>query len=113
MNNKQTILAGRMVRGMTFSERAWAAAARVPRGKVTTYGTIAAALGKPRAARAVGGAMNRNPFAPDVPCHRVVGAGGVLGGFGGGVAKKKRLLRAEGITFIGDRIAPEHILKKI
>ncbi len=78
--------------------------ARVPRGRVTTYGRIAAALGKPGASRAVGQALHRNPYAPDVPCHRVVGSDGRLTGFAGGVAKKRRLLESEGVRFRGERV---------
>ncbi len=70
--------------------------ARVPFGKVTTYGELAAKIGKPRAARAVGGAMNRNPIPIVLPCHRVIGAGGSLVGYGGGLDRKVALLRLEG-----------------
>jgi O-6-methylguanine DNA methyltransferase len=63
---------------------------------VTTYGTLAARIGKPRAARAVGGAMNRNPIPIVLPCHRVVGASGSLVGYGGGLDRKELLLRLEG-----------------
>ncbi len=89
---------------MTFSERVWALTARIPRGRVTTYGAIARALGKPRAARAVGQALHRNPYAPDVPCHRVVGADGRLTGFAGGLAKKSHLLAAEGVAVTDGRV---------
>ena len=70
---------------------------RVPYGEVTTYGTLAARAGKPRAARAVGTVMNRNPIPIVLPCHRVVGAGGSLVGYGGGLERKRRLLRLEGV----------------
>lgn len=90
------ILAGRLVRGMTFQERVWALTVRVPRGRVTTYGAIARRL-RSRAYRAVGSAMHNNPYAPAVPCHRVVGADGGLTGFGGGLPAKARLLEAEGV----------------
>jgi methylated-DNA-[protein]-cysteine S-methyltransferase len=69
---------------------------RIPFGEVTTYGTLAGRVGRPRAARAVGGALNRNPIPIVVPCHRVVGSTGSLVGYGGGLDKKEALLRLEG-----------------
>jgi methylated-DNA-[protein]-cysteine S-methyltransferase len=69
---------------------------RVPYGEVTTYGALAAQVGKPRAARAVGTIMNRNPIPIVVPCHRVVGASGALVGYGGGIERKRALLQLEG-----------------
>ncbi len=70
--------------------------ARVPYGEVATYGALAHRIGKPRAARAVGGALNRNPVPIILPCHRVVGAGGSLVGYGGGLERKRALLDLEG-----------------
>ncbi len=70
--------------------------ARVPYGQVTTYGALAAKVGRPNAARAIGGAMNRNPIPIVLPCHRVVGAGGKLTGYAGGLDRKETLLRLEG-----------------
>ena len=70
--------------------------ARVPYGQVTTYGALAAKIGRPAAARAVGGAMNRNPIPIVLPCHRVVGAGGSLVGYAGGLERKELLLKLEG-----------------
>ena len=70
--------------------------ARVPFGQVTTYGALAAQVGRPRAARAVGGAMNRNPIPIVLPCHRVVGSNGKLVGYAGGLDRKEALLRLEG-----------------
>jgi methylated-DNA-[protein]-cysteine S-methyltransferase len=69
--------------------------ARVPYGEVATYGELARRIGKPRAARAVGGALNRNPIPIVLPCHRVVGAGGALVGYAGGLERKQRLLALE------------------
>ena len=66
-----------------FSEKVWELTKRIPKGKVTTYGEIARALGRPGPARAVGQALKRNPHAPAVPCHRVVKSDGGLGGYGG------------------------------
>jgi methylated-DNA-[protein]-cysteine S-methyltransferase len=70
--------------------------AQVPFGQVTTYGALAAKVGRPRAARAIGGAMNRNPIPIVLPCHRVIGANGSLVGYGGGLERKEHLLRLEG-----------------
>src|SRR3712207_8911679 len=92
------IFAGRVVNGMNFNQKVWATCARIPAGRVATYGQIAAALGSPGAARAVGNALNRNPYAPAVPCHRVVGSNGSLTGFAGGLAKKEQLLEGEGVA---------------
>jgi methylated-DNA-[protein]-cysteine S-methyltransferase len=69
---------------------------RVPFGHVETYGGLAARIGRPRAARAVGGALNRNPVPIVVPCHRVIGSTGSLVGYGGGLERKERLLTLEG-----------------
>jgi methylated-DNA-[protein]-cysteine S-methyltransferase len=77
--------------------------ALVPYGEVTTYGALAARVGKPRAARAVGGAMNRNPIPIVLPCHRVIGASGSLTGYGGGLDRKQALLRLEGAVLPLDR----------
>jgi methylated-DNA-[protein]-cysteine S-methyltransferase len=70
--------------------------ARVPYGQVATYGGLAAKIGKPRAARAVGGALNRNPIPIVLPCHRVVGSTGSLVGYAGGLERKRALLELEG-----------------
>ena len=72
--------------------------AEVPYGQVTTYGTLAARAGRPRAARAVGTVMNRNPIPIVLPCHRVIGASGKLVGYGGGLDRKVALLELEGAT---------------
>ena len=81
-----------------FHRKVWLACATIPKGEVRTYGWIARKIGQPKAARAVGQALARNPFAPRVPCHRVVGADGRLTGFSapGGVCAKRRLLEKEG-----------------
>jgi methylated-DNA-[protein]-cysteine S-methyltransferase len=70
--------------------------ARVPFGQTETYGGLAARIGRPGAARAVGGALNRNPIAIVIPCHRVVGANGQLVGYAGGLRRKRTLLALEG-----------------
>jgi methylated-DNA-[protein]-cysteine S-methyltransferase len=103
---KAAILTGRIGRGMSFQEKVWTLCARVPRGKVTTYGAIARALGSTAASRAVGAALGRNPYAPQVPCHRVVAADGKLTGYSGagGLALKKSLLEKEGVRVRNGRV---------
>jgi methylated-DNA-[protein]-cysteine S-methyltransferase len=81
-----------------FSRRVLQELARVPYGEVTTYGALAARAGHPRAARAVGTVMNRNPIPIVLPCHRVVGASGSLVGYGGGLDRKRTLLHLESCT---------------
>lgn len=84
------------VRGGSEFERAvWAQLRRIPYGEMQTYGEVAKAVGDPGAARAVGVACNHNPIAVIVPCHRVVGAGGKMVGFGGGIPLKRHLLELE------------------
>lgn len=83
-----------------FQRRVLLELARVPYGEVTTYGTLAGRIGKPRAARAVGGALNRNPVPIILPCHRVVGASGSLVGYAGGLARKEALLALEGAALV-------------
>lgn len=82
-----------------FQRGVLAELARVPFGQVTTYGALAGRVGRPRAARAVGGALNRNPVPIVLPCHRVVGANGSLTGYAGGLDRKEALLRLEGALF--------------
>ena len=81
-----------------FYQKVWKACAQIPKGQIRTYGWIARKIGSPQAARAVGQALAKNPFAPTVPCHRVVGANGKMTGYSatGGVAAKRRLLQKEG-----------------
>jgi methylated-DNA-[protein]-cysteine S-methyltransferase len=86
-----------------FSRRVLEELALVPYGEVTTYGELAKRAERPRAARAVGTVMNRNPIPIVLPCHRVVGASGSLVGYGGGLARKEALLRLEGA--LSERIA--------
>jgi methylated-DNA-[protein]-cysteine S-methyltransferase len=81
--------------GSAFERAVWGEIAKIPYGEMLTYGAIATALGDPGAARAVGTACNRNPVPVIVPCHRVVGAGGKMVGFGGGLDRKRRLLELE------------------
>ena len=79
-----------------FTQAVLGELARVPYGEVTTYGILASRVGRPRAARAVGTVMHRNPIPIVLPCHRVVGSSGSLVGYGGGLERKHALLRLEG-----------------
>ena len=81
--------------GSDFERAVWAQLRRIPYGEMQTYGEVAKVIGDPGAARAVGVACNRNPIAVIVPCHRVVGAGGKMVGFGGGLDRKRHLLELE------------------
>jgi O-6-methylguanine DNA methyltransferase len=83
------------VRGTAFQRAVWTEVARIPYGVTTTYGEVAQRMGRPRAARAVGAAVGANPLPILIPCHRVVGAGGSLTGYGGGLELKANLLRLE------------------
>ncbi|MFA5962182.1 MAG: MGMT family protein [Parcubacteria group bacterium] len=81
----------------SFSDFVYAKTKLIPRGKVATYGQIAQAIGRPNASRAVGNALNCNPYAPVVPCHRVVRSDGRIGGFAQGAKVKAGLLAKEGV----------------
>jgi AraC family transcriptional regulator of adaptative response/methylated-DNA-[protein]-cysteine methyltransferase len=85
------------LRGTVFQRRVWEALRRIPAGETRTYAQIAAGLGMPKAARAVGAAIGRNPVSVVVPCHRVIGSSGALTGYEWGVARKKVLLAREGV----------------
>ena len=87
----------------TFSERCYKLLSKVPKGKVTTYKILAEKLGT-RAYRAVGTCMNKNPFAPQVPCHRVVNSDGKIGGFASGTKKKISMLKKEGVEIKDGRV---------
>ncbi len=78
-----------------FQQAVYRTVARIPKGQTRSYRWVAERIGQPGAARAVGQALNRNPFAPRVPCHRVICADGSLGGFALGPDAKRRLLNAE------------------
>ncbi|GGQ83853.1 methylated-DNA--[protein]-cysteine S-methyltransferase [Streptomyces asoensis] len=84
--------------GTPFQRSVWAGLRRIPYGETRTYGELAAELGAPTASRAVGLANGRNPIGIIVPCHRVIGAGGGLTGYGGGLDRKRRLLDLENGT---------------
>jgi O-6-methylguanine DNA methyltransferase len=84
------------LRGTVFQQRVWAALCEIPHGRTISYAELASRIGNPRACRAVGGANGANPIAIVIPCHRVIAAGG-LGGYGGGLWRKRRLLELEGV----------------
>ncbi len=81
--------------GTAFQQRVWKALEEIPYGSTRTYAQIAAQAGNPRACRAVGMANHQNPIAIFIPCHRVIGAGGALTGYAGGLELKKKLLELE------------------
>lgn len=89
--------------GTPFQKRAWLALAAIPYGTTVSYGEQARRLGRPTAARAVGAANGRNPLSIVLPCHRVVGAGGALTGYGGGLEVKRALLEHEALVLAADR----------
>ena len=97
------ILSGKLAADMTFPQKVWTLTARIPAGRVATYREIALALNT-RAYRAVGQALHNNPYAPAVPCHRVVGSDGRLTGYAGGLAKKARLLTKEGVQCSNSKV---------
>lgn len=82
-------------KGTAFQKAVWAELLKIPYGETRTYGQLAAALGRPNAGRAVGGACHRNPIGIVVPCHRVVGVSGDLTGYAGGLEVKRYLLELE------------------
>lgn len=95
--------------GTPFQRRVWEAIRTIGYGETRTYGEIAAALERPGAARAVGGAGAANPIPIVIPCHRVVGSDGALVGFGGGLKNKARLLRMERHYWPSDEDEPEQL----
>ncbi len=92
-----------------FEEKVYGAVKKIPRGKVAAYVGIARSLDKPFAARAVGNALNKNPFV-EVPCHRVVRSDGKVGGFVRGAKIKISLLRKEGVKIVGQKVDNLYII---
>jgi methylated-DNA-[protein]-cysteine S-methyltransferase len=105
---EREIKSGLIRKEMSFNQKVWAITARIPRGQVISYGEIARKLGT-RAYRAVGNALNKNPYSPAVPCHRVVGADGKLTGFAGGLMKKQRMLEEEGVKITSGKVLAKHL----
>ena len=105
-----------------FQLEVWRACAKIPRGKVSTYTQIAKAIGKPKAVRAVGNALNKNPYSyisktgnskletMRVPCHRVIKSDGSVGGFAHGTKKKIDMLREEGVKIRDGKILSSNLL---
>ncbi|MCP4180525.1 MAG: methylated-DNA--[protein]-cysteine S-methyltransferase [bacterium] len=83
--------------GTQFQETVWKALAEIPYGKLASYKDIAEKIDNPKAARAIGGANNKNPISIIIPCHRVIGSNGYLVGYGGGLSVKQYLLNHEGV----------------
>ena len=88
-----------MAQGTPFQQKVWAALRTIPPGEVRTYTDIAVQIGHPSSARAVANACGKNPYAPEVPCHRVIRSDGSIGGYSaeGGSEKKRAMLREEGV----------------
>ena len=86
--------------GTEFQLKVWTYLRKIPRGRVKTYSQVAKAIGKPLATRAVANAIAKNPYAPKIPCHRVIRSDGSIGGYSGkgGVKTKRFLLKKEGIS---------------
>ena len=87
------------LKGTKFQLKVWSYLKKIPRGSLKTYSQVAKAIGKPRAVRAVANAIGKNPYAPKIPCHRVIRSDGSLGGYSGrgGIKTKRFLLKKEGI----------------
>ena len=85
--------------GTSFQERVWKELLSIPYGEVISYGELARRCGDPKAARAIGGAVGKNPIGVIIPCHRIIAGDGTLGGYTGGTDFKKLLLKLEGITW--------------
>lgn len=88
----------------SFQSQCYEALKTIPSGNVISYGGLAGMIGRPNAHRAVGSAMNKNPFAPTVPCHRVVKSNGELGGFADDISVKIKRLQKEGVHVLNNRI---------
>ncbi len=88
-----------ILKGTKFQVKVWKYLKNIPKGKVVSYLDVAKAINKPNAARAVANAVGKNPYAPKIPCHRVIRSDGSLGGYSGrgGIKTKKKLLKSEGI----------------
>ena len=86
--------------GTKFQLKVWAYLRKIPRGSVKTYSQVAKAIRKPLAVRAVANAIGKNPYAPKIPCHRVIRSDGALGGYSGrgGIKQKLKLLRSEKVA---------------
>jgi len=98
MSNKLPLSIRKKIKSYSlFYQKVWLACAEIPEGKTMTYGELARKIGHPGAARAVGQALAKNPFAPQVPCHRVIRSDGAMGGYSGpgGIKTKIKMLARE------------------
>ena len=88
------------LKGTKFQLKVWSYLKKIPRGSLKTYSQVAKAIGKPRAVRAVANAIGKNPYAPKIPCHRVIRSDGSLGGYSGkgGIKTKRFLLKKESVS---------------
>ena len=96
----------------SFIESVHSVCKRIPKGKVSTYSEIAKAIGKPKACRAVGNALNRNR-SKNVPCHRVIRSDRSIGGFARGAKAKEKLLREEGVAITKGKVAESRIFRLV
>ncbi len=102
------------LKGTAFQQRVWSALQQLAYGESTTYGELAQRIGQPKAVRAVGGAVGRNPISILIPCHRVLGKQRELTGFGGGLPIKRHLLQLEQIDYVDhgvEFVKPKHLKK--
>jgi methylated-DNA-[protein]-cysteine S-methyltransferase len=99
-----------ILHGTEFQKTVWRELAKIPYGKIVSYGELAKLIGKPKAGRAVGSANGRNPISIILPCHRVIGSNGSLTGYGGGIWRKEWLLKHEGVQF-GSKTKIKHVGK--
>tara|TARA_B100001027_G_scaffold172075_1_gene123460 strand:+ start:50 stop:325 length:276 start_codon:yes stop_codon:yes gene_type:complete len=90
-----------ILKGTKFQLKVWKYLKKIPKGQVRTYFEVAKAINKPKSVRAVANAIGKNPYAPNIPCHRVIRSDGSLGGYSGkgGINTKRKLLKSEGILF--------------
>lgn len=96
---------------LTFNERCYTLLKKVPKGKVVTYKSLAKAMNS-KAYRAVGNAMNKNPYAPRVPCHRVIKTDSSVGGFASGTKNKIKMLKREGVKIVNGKVDLKKYLYK-
>ena len=88
-----------VLKGTKFQLKVWKYLKKIPKGQIRTYSDVAKAINKPKSVRAVANAIGKNPYAPKIPCHRVIRSDGSLGGYSGkgGINTKRKLLKSEGI----------------
>ena len=88
-----------ILKGTKFQLKVWKYLKKIPKGQIRTYSEVANAINKPKSVRAVANAIGKNPYAPKIPCHRVIRSDGSLGGYSGkgGINTKRKLLKSEGI----------------